>query len=101
MVMDIKLTVNKNNTAILNTGKHEIELSPEYRLDKDTKFNKYLVRDGKAIFKVYAVPNKQQTVILRQIGDSKNAHKFEAIKTDKLIVSDGYLAKTGHKIQLS
>ena len=99
--MNFTLNINKNNTAALETGSHTIELSPEYRLDKNTKFNKYIVRTGKAILTAYAIPNKAQSVKLAIIGQSRNANKLESVQSKNLIVKTGYIAIKGHTMKLS
>ena len=99
--MEYTLNVNKNNTATLKTANAEIALNPEYRLNKETKFNKYSVRTSKAILTVYALPNKAQTAKLSVIGQSRNANKLESVQTDKLIVKTGYIAIKGHTMKLS
>ena len=97
----LKIIVNKNNTAILQADNREITLQPEYRLDKNTKYNKYIVRDGKAIITAYAIPNKAQSVTLKSTGESRNANKFEGMTSKSLIVKDSYIAKRGHTMKLS
>lgn len=97
----MKLTINKNNTASLNTGIREIELSPEYRPNKETKFNKYSVRSNKAILTVYAIPNKTQSINLDIVGKSRNAHILESVKSNALVVKSGYIAIKGHSMKLS
>jgi ribosomal protein L22 len=97
----MKLIINKNNTAIVEVDSHTIKLNPEYRLDKTTKYNKFVVRDGKAIVTAYAVPNKAQSVTLVHDGNSRNANKFSGITTKNLIVKDAYISKRGHTMKLS
>jgi len=97
----LKIIVNKNNTALLSIDNHEVNLQPEYRLDKNTKYNKYVIRSGKTILTVYAIPNKAQTTTLKQSGESRNANKYEGITTKNLIVKDSYIAKRGHTMKLS
>jgi hypothetical protein len=97
----MKLIINKNNTAIIEVNNHTINLNPEYRLDKNTKFNKYIVRTGKAILTAYAIPNKAQSVTLKASGESRNANKFEGMASKSLIVKDSYIAKRGHTMKLS
>jgi 2-C-methyl-D-erythritol 4-phosphate cytidylyltransferase len=99
--LKMKLIVNKNNTAYIEVDNRTIALQPEYRLDKNTKFNKYIVRDGKAISTAYAIPNKAQSVTLVHDGTSRNANKFAGITTKNLIVKDSYIAKRGHTMKLS
>ena len=97
----LKLIVNKNNTALLEVDNHEVALQPEYRLDKDTKFNKYIIRSNKAITTVYAIPNKAQTVTLRAIKESRNAKIYDGVTSKNLIIKNAYIAKRGHSMKLS
>ena len=97
----LKIIVNKNNTALLSIDNHEVALQPEYRLDKNTRFNKYVIRSGKVILTMYAIPNKAQTTTLKPSGESRNANKYEGITTKNLIVKDSYIAKRGHTMKLS
>jgi hypothetical protein len=97
----LKLIVNKNNTALLVNDKNEMPLNAEYRLDKNTKYNKYIVRSGKAILTVYAVPNKAQSFTLVKSSESRNAIIYDGVNSKNLIIKNAYVAKRGHTMKLS
>lgn len=98
--MDAKLTVKNGKAQItLGNGK-DIRLSAISREGKNTRFDKYAVKDGRAICNVYATPGKNYEVILREIGTSAHAHKFANVESKGLIVSKTYLAKQGKTIKV-
>jgi len=98
--MDAKLTVRHGKAQItLGNGK-TIKLSAISREGKNTKFDKFAVKDGKAICTVYVAPGKNCEAILREVGTSANAHKFAPIESKGLIVNSAYLAKQGKKIKV-
>jgi hypothetical protein len=101
-------------TLIIRAGKVAIQsvnqtigLKKIERKGKVTEYTKFEVKNAQAIAPVYvANPEKSYTLNLRKVGESANAHIFEADKPAKsllkmgLIVNKIYIAKRGHKINV-
>jgi hypothetical protein len=99
--MEAKLTV-KNGKAQITLGNGKaINIPAISREGIKAKFQKFAVKNGKAIVSVYAQPKANISVNLKEIGTSNNAHKFAGIESAKLIVGKAYIAKQGKAIKVS
>jgi hypothetical protein len=91
----VTITVKNGKATLIAKNGKAINLAEVKRNGKNTRFNKFAIKNGKAICTVYALPKFNGKVNLNEIGVSANAHKFDSIENKNIIVSRTYLAKQG------
>jgi hypothetical protein len=90
--------VIRGKNAVIAQGSKVTHLNFVERPDKNTKFNKFAVKNGKAIVTVYATPDKNYEVVLEELKDCENGHRFAF--ESKGLIAKVYLAKQGKTMKV-